>query len=163
LSILSLPTARCFAPLLHPARDKGAWGGRGSGKSHCFAELLIEAHIIDPDTSSVCVREIQKSLSQSVKRLLELKIEELGVSHLFEVQEFLIKRRNGRGLILFQGMQNHTADSIKSLEGFDIAWCEEAQSLSQRSLDLLRPTIRKPGSSWSTTWTTMKTACAVCA
>ena len=79
---------------------------------------------MDADTSSVCVREIQKSLSQSVKRLLELKIEELGVSHLFEVQEFVIKRRNGRGLILFQGMQNHTNDSIKSLEGFDRAWVE---------------------------------------
>jgi phage terminase large subunit len=53
---------------------------------------------------------------------------------------------------MFQGMQNHTADSIKSLEGFDVAWVEEAQSLSQRSLDLLRPTIRKPGSELWFSW-----------
>jgi phage terminase large subunit len=102
-------------------------------------------------TNAVCVREIQKSLSQSVKKLLEIKIEALNVSHLFEIQESVIKCKNG-GLILFQGMQNHTADSIKSLEGYDIAWVEEAQSLSQRSLDLLRPTIRKPGSELWFTW-----------
>lgn len=152
MTTLQIQTPAWAEPLLGKARYKGAWGGRGSGKSHCFAELLIEAHIIDPDTSSVCVREIQKSLSQSVKRLLELKIEELNVSHLFEVQEFLIKRRNGRGLILFQGMQNHTNDSIKSLEGFDRAWVEEAQSISQRSLDMLRPTIRKPDSELWFSW-----------
>jgi phage terminase large subunit len=98
------------------------------------------------------VREIQKSLNQSVKRLLELKIEEMGVGHLFEVQEAVIKNRLGQGLIIFQGMQNHTSDSIKSLEGYDRAWCEEAQSLSQRSLDLLRPTIRKAGSELWFTW-----------
>lgn len=102
-------------------------------------------------TSAVCVREIQKSLAQSVKKLLENKIEALGVGHLFEVQEAQIKTPGG-GLIIFQGMQNHTADSIKSLEGYDIAWVEEAQSLSQRSLDLLRPTLRKPGSELWFSW-----------
>ena len=102
-------------------------------------------------TSAVCVREIQKSLAQSVKKLLELKIEALNVGHLFEVQESQIKTPGG-GLIIFQGMQNHTADSIKSLEGYDIAWVEEAQSLSQRSLDLLRPTLRKPGSELWFSW-----------
>lgn len=114
--------------------------------------MLIEAHVIDQKRRSVCVREIQKSLGQSVKRLLELKIEALGVSDYFEVQEAQIKSRRGDGLIIFQGMQNHTADSIKSLEGYDIAWCEEAQGLSQRSLDLLRPTIRKPASELWFTW-----------
>ena len=107
---------------------------------------------MDQSRRSVCVREIQKSLSQSVKRLLELKIEALGVGDYFEVQEAQIKSRRGDGLIIFQGMQNHTADSIKSLEGYDCAWVEEAQSLSQRSLDLLRPTIRKPGSELWFTW-----------
>ena len=102
-------------------------------------------------TDAVCVREIQKSLNQSVKKLLESKIEALGVSTMFEVQEAVIKTPHG-GLIIFQGMQNHTADSIKSLEGYDIAWVEEAQSLSQRSLDLLRPTIRKPGSELWFSW-----------
>ena len=70
----------------------------------------------------------------------------------FDVQESCIKSVNGDGIILFQGMQNHTADSIKSLEGMDCAWAEEAQSMSQRSLDLLRPTIRKPGSELWFTW-----------
>jgi phage terminase large subunit len=100
---------------------------------------------------AACVREVQKSLKNSVTLLVEDKIKSLGVSHLFEVLEAEIKTPGG-GVIMFQGMQNHTADSIKSLEGFDVAWVEEAQSLSQRSLDLLRPTIRKPGSELWFSW-----------
>lgn len=137
---------------MRSARYKGAHGGRGSGKSHAFAEMMIEAHILDQNSRSVCVREIQKSLNQSVKRLLELKIESMNAGAYFEIQEAVIKSKKGGGLIIFQGMQNHTADSIKSLEGYDRAWVEEAQSLSQRSLDLLRPTIRKPGSELWFTW-----------
>jgi phage terminase large subunit len=149
---LTIDTPRWFKPLLDPSRYKGAHGGRGSGKSHAFAEAVIEAHVMDQRRRTVCVREIQKSLSQSVKRLLELKIEQLGVQSYFEVQETQIKSTQGDGLIIFQGMQNHTSDSIKSLEGYDCAWVEEAQSLSQRSLDLLRPTIRKPESELWFTW-----------
>lgn len=149
---LQIPTPEWALPLLEPARYKGAFGGRGSGKSHEFAQMVIEAHIMNANTSTVCVREFQKSLKQSVKRLLENKIEELGVGSYFEVQDKLIKNKHGAGIIIFEGMQNHTADSIKSLEGFDRAWVEEAQSLSQRSLDLLRPTIRKPGSELWFTW-----------
>lgn len=149
---LDIPTPAWAVPLLAPARYKGAHGGRGSGKSHEFATMVVEAHILDPHTSTVCVREVQKSLSQSVKRLIELKIEALGVGHLFDVLETEIRNRKGTGKIIFAGMQNHTADSIKSLEGYDRAWVEEAQSLSQRSLDLLRPTIRKPGSELWFTW-----------
>lgn len=149
---LQIQTPRWATPLLGEARYKVAHGGRGSGKSHFFAEMMIEAHIMDQRRRSVCVREVQKSLTQSVKRLLELKIEQLGASQYFEVQESVIKSRQGDGLIIFQGMQNHTADSIKSLEGYDCAWVEEAQSLSQRSLDLLRPTIRKQGSELWFTW-----------
>jgi phage terminase large subunit len=149
---LKIDTPRWAVPLLSPARYKGAYGGRGSGKSHCFAEMMIEAHILDQTSRSVCVREVQKSLSQSVKRLLELKIEAMNAGDYFEIQEAQIKSKRGDGLIIFQGMQNHTADTIKSLEGYDRAWVEEAQSLSQRSLDLLRPTIRKPGSELWFTW-----------
>jgi phage terminase large subunit len=149
---LEIDTPRWMVPFLAPARYKGAFGGRGSGKSHGFAEMVIEAHVIDQRRRTVCVREVQKTLAQSVKRLLEMKIEALGVADYFEVQESVIKSRRGDGLILFQGMQNHTADSIKSLEGMDCAWVEEAQSLSQRSLDLLRPTIRKPDSELWFTW-----------
>lgn len=144
MTTIKIETPRWFKPLLSYARYKCAWGGRGSGKSHAFAEALIEQCLLEK-TDAVCIREIQKSLNQSVKKLLELKIEALGVGHLFEIQESQIKCCNG-GRIIFIGMQNHTADSVKSLEGYDIAWVEEAQSLSQRSLDLLRPTIRKPGS-----------------
>lgn len=152
MSTLEIKTPRWALPLLKPSRYKGAWGGRGSGKSHFFAELLIEEHICNPNQSSVCVREIQKSLSQSVKKLLEVKIEELGVGQYFDVQDSQIKSRRGNGLVIFQGMQNHTADSIKSLEGYDRAWVEEAQSLSQNSLDKLRPTIRKPESELWFSW-----------
>ena len=152
LSILNIDTPRWALPLLQPARYKGAHGGRGSGKSHFFAELMIEEHIMNPNQSSVCVREIQLSLNQSVKRLLENKIQDLNVGSYFEVQDKMIKCKRGSGLIIFQGMQNHTADSIKSLEGYDRAWVEEAQSLSQHSLDLLRPTIRKPGSELWFSW-----------
>lgn len=123
-----------------------------SGKSHFFAEMLIEEHLMNPNRRTVCVREVQKSLAQSVKRLLEDKIEKLGVQSAFIVQETVIKSAHGSGMIIFQGMQNHTSDSIKSLEGYDCAWVEEAQSLSQRSLDLLRPTIRKEGSELWFTW-----------
>ncbi len=152
MTTLRIDTPRWALPLLQPARYKGAFGGRGSGKSHAFAEMLIESHIIDQSSRSVCVREVQKSLSQSVKRLLETKIQSLNAGAYFEVQEAVIKSRNGDGLIIFAGMQNHTADSIKSLEGYDRAWCEEAQSISQRSLDLLRPTIRKPLSELWFSW-----------
>jgi len=147
---LVIDTPRWAVPLLQPSRYKGVHGGRGSGKSHAFAEMLIERCIMQK-TYAVCVREVQKSLAQSVKKLLEVKIEAMGVGRMFEVQQTVIKCPHG-GLIIFQGLQNHTADSIKSLEGYDIAWVEEAQSLSQRSLDLLRPTIRKPGSELWFTW-----------
>jgi phage terminase large subunit len=131
---------------MQPSRYKGAHGGRGSGKSHFFAELMLEEHISNPNQASVCVREIQLSLQQSVKRLLDNKIQSMNAGYYFDVQDKIIKSKHGSGLIIFQGMQNHTNDSIKSLEGFDRAWVEEAQSLSQNSLDMLRPTIRKPNS-----------------
>lgn len=149
---LDIPTPRWALPLLRPSRYKGAYGGRGSGKSHLFAEMLVEAQIAEPNESAVCVREVQKTLKNSVKRLLELKIEAMNAGDYFDVLDSEIRSKRGDGHIIFQGMQNHTADSIKSLEGYKRAWVEEAQSLSQRSLDLLRPTIRKPGSELWFTW-----------
>jgi phage terminase large subunit len=147
---LNIETPRVYLPLLQPARYKGVYGGRGSGKSHFFAELMIEAHIMNK-TDSVCVREHQKSLQQSVKKLLENKIEKLNAGAYFEIQDKRILAVNG-GLIIFEGMQNHTAESIKSLEGYDRAWVEEAQTMSQKSLDMLRPTIRKPRSELWFSW-----------
>lgn len=156
MSVLTIPTPRVFKPLLGPSRYKGAYGGRASGKSHFFAELAIERSVMDK-TDIVCVREIQRTLDQSVKKLLESKIETLNAGYYFDVQDRRIRSRpSGHdefcGLMIFEGMQDHTADSVKSFEGFDVAYCEESQKLSQRSLDLLRPTIRKPGSELWFAW-----------
>ncbi len=151
MTSLRIATPRVFLPLLKPSRYKGAHGGRGSGKSHFFGELLVERCITHPGTRWACVREVQKSLENSVKRLIEDKIAAMGVSQSFRVLNTHIETPGG-GIIIFAGMQSHTADSIKSLEGFDGAWVEEAQSLSQYSLDLLRPTIRKDGSELWFSW-----------
>ncbi|HWA60869.1 MAG TPA: PBSX family phage terminase large subunit [Caulobacteraceae bacterium] len=140
-----------FAPLLVPARYKGAYGGRGSGKSHFFGEKLVEDCLAEPGLLAVCIREVQKTLADSSKRLIEAKIEALGVGQGFRVYTDKIATP-GDGVIIFQGMQDHTAESIKSLEGFRRAWIEEAQSLSQRSLTLLRPTIRAEGSEIWASW-----------
>jgi len=99
----------------------------------------------------VCLREIQRSLEFSVKKLLEQKIETHNAGAYFEVQDRRILTTHG-GTTIFEGLQNHTADSIKSLEDFDRGWVEEAHSLSQRSLDILRPTIRKAGSQLWFSW-----------
>ena len=101
----------------------------------------------------MCVREVQQSLNDSVKRLIEEKIMSMGVDPYFEVQHDRIITP-GNGVIVFVGMQNHTASSIKSYQGFDGAWVEEAQTLSQTSLRMLTPTIRKdyPDGTTSEIW-----------
>jgi phage terminase large subunit len=151
LSTLRIPTARIFEPLLKAARYKAAYGGRGSGKSHFFGELLVETCQAERGTSAVCIREAQRTLAQSSKRLIESKIAGLGLGHQFKIFSDKIETP-GDGLVIFRGMQDHTADSIKSLEGFRIAWIDEAQSLSARSLALLRPTIRAQGSELWASW-----------
>jgi phage terminase large subunit len=127
------------------------YGGRGSGKSHFFGELLVEDCLREPGMLAVCIREVQQTLSQSSKRLIESKIAALGVGSQFRVYDDKIKTP-GDGIIVFQGMKDHTAESIKSLEGFKRAWIEEAQALSARSLALLRPTIRAAGSEIWASW-----------
>lgn len=148
---VDIPLPEVFTPLLEPARYKGAYGGRGSGKSHFFGDQLIEDSLRQPGLRTVCVREFQVSLEQSVKRLLEDKIKAYDLHTEFRVLNTCIETP-GDGLVIFQGMQAHNAESIKSLEGYDRAWVEEASNLSQRSLDLLRPTIRKPGSELWFSW-----------
>ena len=156
LQQLDFPTAEVFVPLLERGqRYLAAHGGRGSGKSHFFADLLVERHLSTPGLCSVCIREVQKTLEHSAKKLIETKIKEKGLEGNGPGQFIIQKDRilaPGKGLIIFQGMQDHTAESIKSLEGFDIAWWEEAQTASQRSLDLLIPTIRRPGSEIWFSW-----------
>lgn len=148
---MQIDYAPVFDPLLDPARYKGAWGGRGSGKSQFFADLMIASALRKPGFRGLCCREVQKSLKESAKRLLEQKIEKHGLSKRFEIQETQIKTPGG-GLIAFAGLQDHTSESIKSYEGFDVAWVEEAQTVSDRSLNLLRPTIRAPGSELWFSW-----------
>ena len=114
---LHIRTADVFEPLLQPARYKGAYGGRGSGKSHFFAELLVETCILQLGTAAVCIREVQRTLTQSAKRLIEQKIQQLGVGPLFRILDDRIETP-GKGVIIFQGMQDHTAESIKSWRAF---------------------------------------------
>lgn len=150
MSTLRVEVPRKLKPLLGPKRYKGAYGGRGGAKSHFFAEqLLVRGYC--QTTRIVCIREIQASIKDSVKQLISDKIAKLGLDWFYEVLEGEIRGKNG-SLIVFKGMQSFNAQNIKSLEGYDIAWIEEAQTLSQNSLDLLRPTIRKDGSELWFSW-----------
>jgi phage terminase large subunit len=157
--VLRLPTAEVFAPLLEPGRYKGAWGGRGSGKSHFFAEKLIEDCLCEPGESggegmrAVCIREVQKDLAQSSKLLIESKLQAHGIGEAdgFKVFHDVIQTP-GDGLMIFKGMKDYTADSIKSLEGFKRAWWEEAQTATAHSLNMLRPTLRAAGSELWFSW-----------
>jgi phage terminase large subunit len=150
LSILEIETPRIYLPLLHPRRYKGAKGGRGSGKSHFFAECLVEQAVAS-HIRAACLREVQNSIKDSVKQLIEDKIDRLGVRHLFRSTETEIKGPND-SLFIFRGLQNHTVTSIKSLEGFNRAWVEEAQTISQKSLNIATPTFRAPGSEMWFSW-----------
>lgn len=158
---LQIQTPAWAIDFLKPSRYKAIFGGRGSGKSHFFAERVIEEHISNHNTSTVCLREIQRSLTQSVKKLLELKISDLNCGDYFEVQDSVIKSKGGNGIIIFNGLQSHTSDTIKSLQGFDRAWVEEAQTLSEKSLHDLIPTIRNDDSELWFSWNPRKPTDAV--
>ena len=158
MATLSIDTAKVFRPLLDPARYKGAHGGRGSGKSHFFAEKLIEDSMAEPGESgegllSVCIREVQKDLAQSAKQLIEAKLAHF---RLTRGQGFKIYKDSiqtpGDGIIIFKGMNDYTADSIKSLEGFKRGWWEEAHTATAHSLRLYRPTLRAEGAERWFSW-----------
>ena len=158
-STLRIETARVFQPLLAPARYKGAYGGRWSGKSHFFGEMMIEHSLCEPGENggqgllSVCIREIQKTLGDSSKRLIESKLQSFGLGEKDGFKVFHDRIQTpGDGVIIFNGMQEHNAESIKSLEGFKRAWWEEAQTASLGSLNLLRPTIRAKESELWFSW-----------
>lgn len=124
-------------------RYRAAYGGRGSAKSHSFASALVLKAAQKP-LRILCAREVQKSIKDSVKRLLDDKIAENGLSGFFESLDTEIRGRNG-SLFVFAGLRTNP-DSIKSMEGLDIAAVFEASKVSKRSLQLLVPTVRKPGS-----------------
>ena len=151
LFALTIPTAEVFAPLLHPSRYKGAYGGRGSAKSHFFADLAVETALCVSGLRLVGIREVQKTLKDSAMRLIADKIAARGLTDQFRILNDRIMTP-GNGVMIFVGMKDHTAQNIKSLEGFDRAWVEEAQTLSAKSLEMLRPTIRKPGSELWFSW-----------
>lgn len=138
-----------FAPLFRPHRYKAAFGGRGSGKSHNFAAAIV-VKAAERQMRVLCCREIQKSIKDSVKRLIEDKISEAGLRAFYTSTDTEIRGANG-SLILFAGLRTNP-DSIKSMEGLDIAWIEEANRVSRRSLDLLIPTLRKEGSEIWASW-----------
>jgi phage terminase large subunit len=130
--------------LLAPNRYKVAYGGRGSAKSWSVAAALVMMATMRP-VRILCARETQKSIQESVHRLIKDTIGRLGVESLFEVQETRIIGRNGSDFA-FAGIRQQNVANLKSFEGVDVCWVEEAQVVSKRSWDVLVPTIRKPGS-----------------
>lgn len=130
--------------LFEPHRYKCAYGGRGSGKSWSFARALLLQGAQSP-LRVLCTREIQKSIADSVHKLLSDQIAAMGLSGFYEVQQNYIRGKNGTEFS-FAGLQSHTVDSIKSYEGVDRVWVEEAHAVSGKSWQTLLPTIRKPGS-----------------
>lgn len=149
-------TAEVFGPLWEDEarsyRYLAAHGGRGSGKSWDRALATIQRLSMEAGTRIACVREVQKSLKDSVHQLLVDTIQRENLGSQFEITERSIRNILTGGFAVFMGMKDQNAESVKSLEGFDVAWWEEAQTASDRSLELLRPTIRKPGSQLWFTW-----------
>ena len=136
--------ADIFAPLDEPHRYKVCLGGRGGGRSWAFARaLLIEAW--QKPLRVLCTREIQRSIKDSVYQLLVDQIESLGMSSHFTVKNDEIVGDNGSKFI-FAGLRQQEILNLKSLEAIDRVWVEEAQSVSEKSWQILVPTIRRPGS-----------------
>lgn len=146
---MSVQLPEAFQGLFEPHRYKAFYGGRGSAKSHSIATALVLIGAQKP-TRILCAREIQKSIADSVKRLLEDKIKALGLDGFYSSTLTDIRGKNGTEFI-FAGLRTNP-ESIKSLEGIDIAWVEEAATVSQSSLDILIPTIRKEGSELWFSW-----------
>lgn len=139
-----------FPPKLEPvitkaARYKVMHGGRGSGKSWSVARAIV-LRMASTRCRVLCTREVQKSLKESVHALLADQIRSLGFGPLFQILETEIRCPSTGSNAVFGGLQSHTVDSIKSFEGCDLVWVEEAQAVSEKSWDVLIPTIRKPKS-----------------
>src|SRR5690606_24322315 len=124
--------AKC-KPLFSPARYKILHRGRGSGKSWSIARALLILGAQRP-LRVLCTREVQRSIRDSVHKLLSDQVQELGLGALYEVQQAVIKGLNGTEFV-FAGLSDQTAESIKSYEAVDICWIEEGQAISKRSLD----------------------------
>ena len=144
MSTVQIQIPEAFSPLIETdKRYKVFYGGRGGAKSHAFARALILKAIQEP-LRIVCAREIQKSIKDSVHRLLSDIIREHGLTELFTILDKEIRGVNG-SLFMFRGLKHNTTD-LKSLEGCDIIWIEEAENVSNHSYEIVIPTIRKEGS-----------------
>lgn len=146
---IQLQIPQAFQELFLPARYKGFHGGRGGAKSWAFAQVLaVEAY--RKPLRVLCVREFQNSIADSVHRLISDRIRDCGLSDYYEVTQTSIRGKNGSEFI-FKGIKQ-SPQEVKSMEGIDRCWYEEAQRASKNSLDLLIPTIRKPGSELWFSW-----------
>jgi phage terminase large subunit len=140
--LIQLP--RKLEPLRHSKRYKIIRGGRGSSKSWSVArQLLIDA--AEKPLRILCAREIQNTIAESVHRLLSDQIAAMGLADFYRIQDKVITGRNGSEFV-FQGIRGLDVVKIKSFEGVDRVWVEEAQVVTKKSWDILEPTIRKPGS-----------------
>lgn len=134
---------KVFKPLREPKRYKVMYGGRGSSKSWTVArQLLIMG--AERKLLILCTRELQKSIKQSVHRLLKNQIDVMGLKSFYEVLDTTIRGKNGTEFI-FMGTK-HNPEEIKSTEGIDICWIEEAHNITEDSWDIIDPTVRKDGS-----------------
>ena len=140
---INLQIIEKFEPFLESHRYKVAYGGRGSSKSWSIAQLLVVL-AYKQQTRILCAREIQRSIQDSVLQLLADTIHRLGLDDFFEVQKTQILAQNG-SRFLFEGLRSNIT-KIKSMEGLDIVWCEEAESITYTSWETLIPTVRKEGS-----------------
>lgn len=129
--------------LFEPSRYKVIYGGRGAGRSWGCARSLLLQGVVRP-LRVLCAREMQNSIRDSVHKLLSDQIEALGLGHLYDIQQSVIRGSNGTEFS-FEGIRHNIA-KIKSYEGVDICWAEEADAVSKGSWDILIPTIRKQGS-----------------
>lgn len=139
---IQIPTE--FQPLFDPQyRTFAIYGGRGSLKSHTVARRLVIA-AAERRVRILCTRELQKSIKDSVHKLIADIIEEYEIGGFVILKDSIFNTITGSEFI-FTGIRNNT-NEIKSMEGIDYCWCEEAHSLTDESINILTPTIRKPGS-----------------
>lgn len=141
-TIINISTPVCFQELYTPSRYKIYWGGRGSGKSTAFADALLSLASCQR-MRILCTREKQNSIKESVHALLVNRIQAHGLEE-WTVTNTDIRHANG-SRFFFMGLWNNI-DSVKSIDGVDVCWVEEANTVSDQSWQKLIPTIRKPGS-----------------
>jgi phage terminase large subunit len=135
---LQLPRKMAF--LLEPHAYKVAYGGRGSLKSWSFARALLTIGV-HSELRILCARETQKSLAQSVHQLLTDQIKAMELEDYYDITENAVRGTRNDTLFRFTGLSDQTADTLKSYEGFDVLWLEEAQAISRRSFQIALPTI----------------------